>query len=998
MTRLSGVVFLLSVLVCGMIANAGDGASAITRERVLQEYADAKSFKIAGKREHYTHDAASATITFPATKKEFDIAINPADKDAVRFANRATCTVTAELVQGDGVGVAIILEDEEGEQFGIGKKPLKPGANELSFAVPETLGHSWGKNKNGKPDGVLHISRLLLVRWPYAEESKVKLGSLRVTETVLPCDLVDVSFEPDEPTAVVRPGELDKAAFLLKNTHTAALELPWSLKAILPDGTEMVSEDPLTLAPGAVARIPVPTQAVSQQGVVRLEWTLGSGDETRSGTQRLGVMILAGPSTDHRDRFLFGCGGPNHRERVATIQQSIGIDVVRLSDGWHTRSSSDAEYDWTRNDEEIEMVRAHGMRVQWLLTYTPKWGAKPDTRKTGKQYWGGAPIEPEVFRDYVRELATRYKGKIDYYECRNEVDLDGYWRGTTDEYIELQKIAYKEIKAIDPDAKVMTSGFAVLIGHGGRHLNPNIMERTVKEASDYFDYVAFHQHGPFGRTFQPVVDGELARILKLAKEPKQVFYTETSVASGETWGSEEWQAGELVKKMVLARSRGAYAYEWFSFVDHREHWGLLTSNLQPKPTFCSYNAMVRALRPLEPARQLELGRERWAFVYGEPDGSVGRQAVAFWRENKKLPQADYLLPVGKGAICRAVDLYGNTKDLPVTGGMARMSPRTEPAYILMRNQTVLEKAVPLAVPEALTALEPGAELKFKMDLGNAGDEAREAMVAWILPEGLGLPEGKTSEISLKPGATETVEFSVPVPETVKLVPQTLYKAKAQYRIGSAWEGELEIPLLAALVIPNEPMEARPADLALSSDEAVVNFFGADPGNADKVWTGPEDLSAKIWLGRDGEHMLLKVDVTDDTHQQPHRGGALWQGDSIQVAFQVPGQNGNWEAGLYMPQDKALAHIFGMPKDTGLKNPWQDIVVKATKRPGGVVYEAKFPYAAFGLTDDLLAKGILFNLIVNDSDKGKREGYVRVARGIADGKFMDASPTVRFRVQ
>ena len=163
------------------------------------------------------------------------------------------------------------------------------------------------------------------------------------------------------------------------------------------------------------------------------------------------------------------------------------------------------------------------------------------------------PPEEASWRRYVAEMARRYQGKIRLYEVGNEPDL-GFWRGTTDEYERTLRAAYEEVHRADPQAQVLTGGFATVLEHQGRAQNHDLQERVLAEASDAFDIHAFHQHGPF-KEFKTAVDGELARMRARMTHPRPLYFNETAISSA--FIGEHEQAVTLVKKLSFAMARGA---------------------------------------------------------------------------------------------------------------------------------------------------------------------------------------------------------------------------------------------------------------------------------------------------------------------------------------------------------------------------------------------------------------------------------------------------------
>ncbi|NDV96110.1 hypothetical protein D0T84_14485 [Dysgonomonas sp. 521] len=95
---------------------------------------------------------------------------------------------------------------------------------------------------------------------------------------------------------------------------------------------------------------------------------------------------------------------------------------------------------------------------------------------------------PEEWRKYVRETVKRYHNKLKYWEIWNEQD-GGFWKPAPNasQYVSLLKIAYEEIKKINPDCKVIVGGL--------NSWNVNYLQAMYNEgAKGYFDIVAVHPY------------------------------------------------------------------------------------------------------------------------------------------------------------------------------------------------------------------------------------------------------------------------------------------------------------------------------------------------------------------------------------------------------------------------------------------------------------------------------------------------------------------------
>lgn len=171
------------------------------------------------------------------------------------------------------------------------------------------------------------------------------------------------------------------------------------------------------------------------------------------------------------DPSLFGM----HAEGLAGGQKFPGtLGGVRLWDNgvrWDQVQSARGEYDWSRLDTLVDTARASGAsEILYVLGSTPKWAAshvRPDT-----YYYGGgtasAPAKIDYWRTWVRQVATRYKGRITSYQIWNEANLasffapekPGHWKLMA----RLTDIAAGIVRDVDPKAKVVSASSTVIQG------------------------------------------------------------------------------------------------------------------------------------------------------------------------------------------------------------------------------------------------------------------------------------------------------------------------------------------------------------------------------------------------------------------------------------------------------------------------------------------------------------------------------------------------------
>ena len=113
-------------------------------------------------------------------------------------------------------------------------------------------------------------------------------------------------------------------------------------------------------------------------------------------------------------------------------------------------------WQWTVLDEHVALAEQHGVEYLYTFGLSPPWASARPNESSG--YGPGNAAEPANLADwqeYVRQVATRYKGRIHYYEIWNEVNLTKFYTGSVDSMVALARTAYQTIKEIDPDAKVL---------------------------------------------------------------------------------------------------------------------------------------------------------------------------------------------------------------------------------------------------------------------------------------------------------------------------------------------------------------------------------------------------------------------------------------------------------------------------------------------------------------------------------------------------------------
>jgi Glycosyl hydrolases family 39 len=167
-----------------------------------------------------------------------------------------------------------------------------------------------------------------------------------------------------------------------------------------------------------------------------------------------GQALNLQPTDSPVPESFFGMHILHHFVPPNTVWPSITFGSWRLWDTyttWPDIESSKGRWNFENLDKYVALAEEHHVEVLLTLAFSPHWAS---TRADDKGYGPpGAAAEPKDIADwqnYVRTVATRYKGRIHNYEIWNEPNLKGYYSGSAAQLVQLALVAYKTLKQIDP--------------------------------------------------------------------------------------------------------------------------------------------------------------------------------------------------------------------------------------------------------------------------------------------------------------------------------------------------------------------------------------------------------------------------------------------------------------------------------------------------------------------------------------------------------------------
>jgi hypothetical protein len=236
------------------------------------------------------------------------------------------------------------------------------------------------------------------------------------------------------------------------------------------------------------------------------------------------------------------------------------------------------------------------------------------------------PQQKEDAELYVTTLVSRYKDQIDYWEIGGNEGLPSEGK------VDFIYYTYPWIKEADPDSQVLITADCG-DGDWAFYDNINALDEILYKANDSFDIANFHYYGYLDGNFEERLEeryDEFKAVLDKHNITKPIWVTETSTSSDydsiiSPGGTEEQQARDVVKRLVIFSAKGAEKVFWYSYGDHTTSdlfYGCsLVSWSGPKPSYYTFKLLVDKIGFFENVTKLE-GDNVWLFEFKNPDGST----------------------------------------------------------------------------------------------------------------------------------------------------------------------------------------------------------------------------------------------------------------------------------------------------------------------------------------------------------------------------------------
>jgi hypothetical protein len=193
---------------------------------------------------------------------------------------------------------------------------------------------------------------------------------------------------------------------------------------------------------------------------------------------------------------------PETADRDLGLAKDAGLTWVKQTFSWRDiEGAAKGAFDWSHADNAVYLANAKGIDLLARLDNAPDWAA-PGCYNSANKTMGPAK-NMQDWLDFLTAFVTRYKGRIRAYEIWNEPNLSREWCNQPPNpaaYVAFLKASYQKIKAIDPNAMIVSAGLTPTTQSNAQAMpDAQFVEQMYaamgNRSDGYFDVLGIHAPG-----------------------------------------------------------------------------------------------------------------------------------------------------------------------------------------------------------------------------------------------------------------------------------------------------------------------------------------------------------------------------------------------------------------------------------------------------------------------------------------------------------------------
>lgn len=919
---------------------------------------------------------------------------------------------------------AFIIVDRDGEVFGYKKRHMLGGGKWVSYTAFFTdpngkSYHTWGgkSKRNGIMDPPLRLSSLNITIYPAyiagqlrgvppwgikptAEEiakgmkpvdlllsgiriKGVKYNPAKKTEknvsAVNSSEGVSAKFEEIGTVAPLRKGNSQKLKYTLTNPGGTELSVAVSAASRRALTLEPEQKDVRTvvLKAGETKEITLPFD-YSRPGFYDVVLNLSTGKTVRtfvSTWEPVGNSWKDTPETFFATQCsldIFERAFGPYREQDYRNMRDAGVKLVRFVLRWrNVEPEKGGPLNWSMYDKIFKALKAHGLTGYPIISNAPVWSVNPEILKNKPGFAMSCAPDNKLFAEFAAKVADRYRDYTDYYQIWNEpYARHYYWGGDADSYADMLKQSYAAVKKVNPKAKICAGA---------------AWDEVFFKAKGSYDFWPFHCHGDV-----EALHAGIARHRKMAggaKADMSVFWNDETGFAVDPFaeGAEIKKASEICKKAVVNRAEGISNHVWFVYrgspsapTNPRDNYPSVDEKNRCRPVVAAHNNMVRMIRQSKSVKNLFRPGTGDAVLFKAAD----RNVLVFWRS--ALPKGQTVtVKFAEPVSGTLYNLFGSELQKLENASVFSTALTEEPQYLVLPAKAdVKDFHFTSLLNLPYQWIRKTGDTVQRVDFQITNPLERELCGTMrFFADGGWSPDAATVPVKVAPGKTfaGSMNFSAGKGAETLAFPRFEFQSSDEtVRVA----GDLKF-------VACTPLGKDWLLLADAKDrKSMLNLRTGDV-DADMFWQGADDLSAKIYSKWDGKYLYLKAEVRDNIHYQIRKGFAIFEGDSIQIAFRNA-----------VGASRAEYRQFGFALNNDGEKTFAQWRGKFTKEPDFsvarkgmlTVYEVRIPWSELNFKPE---PGNVFELsvLVNDNDGRARKVLLEWGGGIHGMRGKPMNPLI-----
>ena len=203
--------------------------------------------------------------------------------------------------------------------------------------------------------------------------------------------------------------------------------------------------------------------------------------------------------------------------------------IITEETAWSGLEPSKGEWHLEKLDQAVAQAEKHGTEVMLTLGFPAPWAADDPTLAKENIYASQSPRDMADWNNYIRKVATRYKGRIKYYELMNEPFFDeipsfreraGHF--PVSKMVEMARVARSALAQTDPSARIVSMSLV-----GETQIDQGIDEFLKAGGGQYVDVIGVHYYTKAAENIPALIAGTRSVLRRYGLEKLPVWNTET---------------------------------------------------------------------------------------------------------------------------------------------------------------------------------------------------------------------------------------------------------------------------------------------------------------------------------------------------------------------------------------------------------------------------------------------------------------------------------------